>query len=123
MPAPAWTYNAVGNILASTTITNPTPNTTAVDFSAVMAGQLQIEDIGGASVSTVNGLQVTVFRDFATNIDNVPAMQFVIATVASANEWQSIELPTGKYHIQLVNLDVSHTVNAVITSNTLSWPS
>ncbi len=122
MASPVWTYNSVGNILASTVITNGTPNSQAVDFSGVMTGQIQIENVGPGTVTAGAGLQVSIFRDFTTNNDTLPILQFTISTVASTNNWQSIELPSGKYHVQVANTDASHTMSAVITTNTLSWP-
>lgn len=123
MASPTWTYNSVGNVLSTTTATNGTPVTMTVDFSGVMEGQLQFEVTGGSSVSATAGLQVSVFNVFTTNDDTVPILQFTITTIASTHEWQSITLSTGKYYITLSNLDTTYTVTAVVTSNTLSWPS
>ena len=123
MSAPAWTYNSQGNALASSTVTNGTPATFTVDFSTVMMGQLQVEDTGWGTVSGTACLQVSIYYVFTTDDDTVPISQFTITTVASTSEWQSITLPTGKYFVTLGNLDASHTVTAVATTNTLSWPS
>ena len=66
---------------------------------------------------------MSVYDVLATNNDTVPILQFTITSVASSSVFQSITLPTGKYSVVIANLDASHTVAAVITSNTLSWPS
>jgi hypothetical protein len=121
--APTWTYNTQGNAFTSATITNGTTQSFAIDFSGVMLGQFQVGNTAGSSVSTTAGLQVAIYNQFTTNNDNVPIEQFVITSVASTTEYQSLTLPTGKYNVILSNLDASHTVTAIATTNTLSWPS
>ncbi len=123
MAAPVWTLNSVGNLLASVTASHTgTLQTFTADFTGVMTGQVQIEDSAG-TVAATNGCQVSVYRIFTTNTDNVPILQFAITSVASTIEFASIELPSGKYSITLKNLDVTNDITVVATSNTLSWPS
>ncbi len=122
MAAPAWTYNAVGDLLASVTASHTGAlQTFTADFSGVMTGQVQVKDAAGTVAGTA-GCQVSVYRIFTTNTDTVPIIQFTITSVASTSEWQSIELPSGKYSISLKNLDATNDITVVATSATLSWP-
>lgn len=124
MAAPAWTYNSVGNALASVTLSHTgTLQTFTVDWSSVMTGQLQVENTGGVSVAAGAGCQVSIYRVFTTNNDNESVFQFTIPTTASNNNFQSIELSSGKYFVTLKNLDTTNDVTVVATTNTLSWPS
>jgi hypothetical protein len=124
MPAPAWTYNSVGNALASVTLNHSGAlQTFTVDWSGVMAGQLQIENAGGGTVASTAGCQVSIYRVFTTNNDNQPVFQFTIPTLVSTNNFQSIEMSSGKYFVTLKNLDTTNDVTVVATTSTLSWPS
>jgi hypothetical protein len=123
MGAPAWTFNAQGNALASGTLAGAGSTTFAVDFSGVMAGQIQVSDTGGVTVAATNGVQISVGRFFTTTNDTIPFLTANIGTVVSTPELESIELSSGKYSVTLKNLDATNSVNVAATTNTLSWPS
>ncbi len=122
--APVWTLNSVGDLLASVTASHTGAlQTFTADFTGVMTGQIQIKNLASGTVAGTNGCQVSVYRIFTTNTDNVPIFQFTIISVVSTSEFASIELPSGKYSVTLKNLDTTNDITVVATSNTLSWPS
>ena len=117
---PSTTTNSKGNIINGSTVTNGTPVTNTIDFSTnSLGGFVQVWNVPGSSVSTTNGLQVQMFSTAdGTNFDTVAfaGTNFTIPSVASTTAVQSFFVPTGKYQINLQNLDTSHTVTAYVTS-------
>ena len=119
---PSVTYNAAGNILATTTsIAGGGSNSTGVvDASANSLGAwVQVTATGGATVAATNGCQVSVFPagDSTPHYDTIAMWSFVIPMTVSTAARASILLPTGKYSIALANLDGTNAITAGITSN------
>ena len=122
---PSVTYNAAGNVLAtSTSIAAISSNSgNVVDFSSnALGGWVQVTNTGGGTVNSTNGCQVLVYAagDSTPHYDTVALWTFVIATVVSTAARQSIFLPTGKYSITLSNLDPSNAITAGITANPIA---
>jgi hypothetical protein len=63
MGAPIWASNSAGNALSSVTLTHggSALQTFTLDYTSVMRGKFQVQSTGGASVSSTNGTQVTVY--------------------------------------------------------------
>lgn len=118
MAAPAMTFNAEANVLASQALAASGTVTADVDASTVFEVQLQFKNAGGASVSATNGLRVEVFRRLGTTPTNdTEAMtSFDLPTTASTSRYKSLALPTGKYRIKLTNLDTAQGITVEITS-------
>jgi hypothetical protein len=116
---PSMTANSKGNIINNVTVTNGTPQTATIDFSTnSLGGFVQVWNVPGTA-STTSGLQVQIFATAdGTNFDTVAfaGTNFTIPSVTSTTAVQSVFLPTGKYQINLQNLDASHTVAAYVTS-------
>jgi len=118
---PSVTFNAAYNMYASNTLAAGANISNTVDFSSsLLGGFVQIWNTGGGTVAATNGCQVQVFAtaDTTPSYDTVPfsGANFVIATVTSTAARQSIFLPTGKYSINLKNLDVTNAITVGITS-------
>lgn len=118
---PSVTFNAHYNALASQVCTNGTPLTFTVDFSSSsLGGFVQIWNTGGGTVNATNGCQVQAFAtaDTTPHYDTIPfaGVNFVITTVASSANAQSFFLPTGKYQVNLQNLDASNTITVGATT-------
>lgn len=122
---PSLLFGSSGNVLANTTLNNfpnaPSSTTFTVDVSNSLAAQLQIYNIGAGTVNGTNGLYYQVF----STVDNVwydtnPYYPpFVIPTVQSVVSRQSFLLSTGKYKVQLVNLDPSNAITVLATTGNL----
>jgi hypothetical protein len=115
------TYNAIGNILASATITASGASTSGVDLSTKFLGRFQISTVFG-TVAATSGVQVDVFNRAGAGPtdDNIAVTTFVIPSTVSTTKVQSFTLPTGKWDIKLTNLDGTNSVTAcTITSSTL----
>ncbi len=124
MSAPVWTYNPVGDLLASVTANHSHAlQTFTVDFSGVMRGKIQIKNLAGGTVAATSGVQVSIYPISTTNTDTVPLPQVTIASAVSTAVFQSIYLDGDKYSVTLQNLDGTNDVTVVATSSTLSWPS
>jgi hypothetical protein len=122
---PSVTFNSEGNILATTTSLGSSASSTGniVDVSAnSLGGWVQVYSKGGASVSTTNGCQVSIYPAGSSTptYDSVAMWTFTIPNTASTVARESILLPTGKYSITLANLDASNSINVGITSNPIA---
>jgi hypothetical protein len=123
---PSITFNAQGNILAtSTSIAALATNSAAVvDFSTnSLGGWVQIAPTGGGTVNATNGCLVSIYPagDSAPHYDTVAIASFTIPITASTQTPQSILLPTGKYSITLKNLDAgSNAITCGVTSNPMA---
>ena len=118
---PSVTFNTRYNALSSQTCTNGTPLTFTVDFSnSRLGGFVQVWNTGGGTVAATNGCQVQAFAtaDTGPNYDTVAfaGTNFTITTVVSTAAAQSFFLPTGKYKIQLSNLDTANTITVGATT-------
>ena len=118
---PSVTFNSNGNALSSQSLANSTSVTFTADFSSsTVGGFVQVWDTGGGTVATTNGCQVQAFAtaDTGPNYDTVAfaGVNFVITTVVSTAARQSFFLPTGKYKIQLTNLDATNSITVEATT-------
>lgn len=117
MANPTWTFGTYKNALGDTIITSLTGTPFSVDFTGVMEGKIQIENIGSTPGI---GLEVSIYNTFYGLADTEPFAKFVVPTIFGS-EKISISLLSGYYILALYNLGAaSITVNS--TTNTLSWP-
>lgn len=120
MASPTMTVNhAAGNLLASTTVNAGTSTTTFdVDYSAKIEGQIQIAATFG-TVATTAGLQVDVFRHIGVTpgIDTQAMTTIVIVATGSTTQRKSVALPTGRYRLQITNLDATNNVTGVTATD------
>lgn len=123
MASPSMTFNAQANVRSSAALAASGSATYTVDASTKFAVQLQFKNSNtGTTVGATNGLQVSIFRLFGggPTADTIAVTQFIIATVSSTTNYQSIELGTGKYQVKVQNLDTANQIDAVeITSSTV----
>ena len=123
--APSVTYNAAGNVLATTTsIAGGASNTAGVvDASSNSLGAwVQVTATGGGTVGATNGCQVSVFPAGSStpNYDTIPMWVYQIPLTVSTAARASILLPTGKYAFTLTNLDGTNAITAGITSSPIA---
>ena len=121
MVAPAMTYSAAANILASGSLAASGTTTADVDLSAKFEGQFQFKNTGGGSVAGTNGLKIEWFKRAGTtpDIDTEPMGSLVIPTTVSTTKYASVHLPTGKWRFRLTNLDASNAITVQITGDTV----
>ena len=121
---PSVTYNAEGNILATSTSLGASASNTGniVDFSSSsLGGWVEIYSKGGSSVAATNGCQVSVYAAGSTTTYGTIAIYSPsIANTANTVALLSILLPTGKYSITLTNLDATNAITVGITSNPIA---
>jgi hypothetical protein len=121
---PSVTFGSTGGAYSTHTLTNGTPQTFTVDFSSsTLGGFVQIISTAGSSVSTTNGCQVQAFATADNSTYDTIAfagVNFTIPQTASTATTESFLLPTGKYKIQLSNLDATYTITVEANSATLS---
>lgn len=122
---PSVTYNNDGNILALGTSISASSNSNGniVDFSTnTLGGWINILAKGGTTVNTTNGCQVGIFPLSSANsrYDTISIPAFTLTMVVSTNSSESIVVPTGKYNVQLTNLDPANAITAGITSNPIA---
>ena len=118
--APSVTYNAEGNLLATTTSLAGGASTAAMaDFSVnCLGGWLQVYGKGGTTVGATNGVQVQVFpRGSTTGNDTVAMWAYTFPLTANTVARESIFLPTGLYAVNLFNLDGTNAINVGLTAN------
>ena len=118
---PSVTFNAQYNALASGSLSASGTTTFTADFSSSkLGGFVQIWDTGGATVAATNGCQVQCFAtaDTGPNYDTIAfaGTSFTITTVASTAAAESFFLPTGKYKVQLTNLDATYAITVGATT-------
>ena len=113
---PSLLFGTSGNVQAITVLNNyptsPSSCLFTVDASNSLAAVLQITGQGGGSVNSTNGILYQVF----STIDNTwydtnpyyPPYQ--IPMIASTTSRQSFLLSTGKYKVQLTNMDPSNAI-------------
>lgn len=122
---PSLLFGSSGNVLAYTTLNNyptsPSSTTFTVDVSNSLGAYLQIWDIAGGTVNATNGVSYQVFStpDNVWYDTNTFMPYYVIPTVASSNQRQTLLLGTGKYQIQLTNLDPANAVAVMATTGNL----
>lgn len=121
---PSCTLNTAGNIYASNSLGAGGSISNTVDFSSsTLGGYVQIWN-GAGTVAATAGLQVQVFAtaDTTPNFDTIPfaGNYFVIPSVASFTNRQTVFLPTGKFSVKLTNLDATNAVTVEITSAPLA---
>ncbi len=119
---PSVSLSAEGNILASATSIGAGASNSGniVDYSAnSLGGWVGITVTGGSSVSTTNGLTVSVYpaTDSTPHYATVANPQITIAVAASTVSRAGIFVGPGKYSITLTNTDATYGVTADITSN------
>ena len=122
---PSVTYNAAGNILATSTSIAASGSSSGniVDFStASFGGFIQIIPTGGGTVAATNGCKVEIYAagDSTPNYDSEVLVTFTIVTVVSTTKRKSTLLPTGKYSVKLTNLDATNAITAGISSAPVS---
>jgi len=118
---PSVTLNTRYNAYSSQSLAAATSTTFTADFSSnSLGGFVQVWNTGSGSVAGTNGCQVQAFAtaDTGPNYDTVAfaGTNFTITTVASTAAAQTVFLPTGKYKIQLTNLDASNAITVGATT-------
>lgn len=112
MAAPSMTFNQT--LLASQSLAGNASVNANLDISAKFEAQVQVKNTGGGTVSSTNGLEITVWRNVsdvsAPRWDTEPILQFVIPTTANTEKEQSFVLSTGHYRIRFRNLDATNGI-------------
>jgi hypothetical protein len=114
MSAPVMTFGAPGNRLVSGALAAGANVAFTLDYSARIGGLVQVAATFGA-VAAVAGLQIDVFRRIGTGpaADTVAVATYTISATASTTQRKSLALPTGRYTVQLTNLDSTNSLSGV----------
>jgi hypothetical protein len=114
MSAPVMTFGAPGNRLASQALAAATPVSFTLDYSARIVGFIQVAATFG-TVAAVAGLQIDVYRRVGTGpaADSIAVATYTIPATASTTQRKSLALPTGRYTVQLTNLDSTNSLSGV----------
>lgn len=114
----SMTFGAQAGAKASASLAASASATFDLDFSAKYGGRCQVKNTGGGSVSATNGLKVEAFGLFGAGptADTIAFPSFTITTVVSTANYQSFELPPGKWRVKLTNLDASNAVTVEATT-------
>jgi hypothetical protein len=115
------TFNAEDGALSSQSLAASGSVTFDVDASAKIEMQVQIRSVGGGTVATTNGCRVRAFRRLGTGPrnDTEPVVDFTILNAVSTTKDKSFALPTGKWRVQLNNLDTTNAITVAATTATI----
>lgn len=119
MAAPSMTFNAAGNALASQSLALNASVTFNLDLSAKFEGQLEVEANFGTIAATA-GLRINIFPGIGstpTYSTTNPNFTYTLPAVAGLQRSPKIFLPTGKYQVQLTNLDATNGLTTVAATN------
>jgi hypothetical protein len=135
--APTFTPGSAGNLLPTTTATYGTPVTVqfyigvsgqsgaqgSITTGSALGGRLQVWNTGPATITAGAGVTVNVYSTSdGTTFDTTPygGSGFLLATVASASQYASFDLPPGQYTLSLSNTDSAHTTTVKATLGTIA---
>lgn len=122
MSAPAMTFNAEGNIANAVSLgAGATSSQYALDASGIFEMQLCAKVVFG-TVAATSGVQVNVYdvTDVGGDLSSFATYILTMASTASTTRRSNlIKLLTGKYSVQLVNLDATNAVTFSLTTDTI----
>lgn len=119
--APAFTFNAAGNIRSSASLAASGTDNDDVDYSAVIEAIVQVKNTPGGTVAATRGLQVEIFQRYGsgpTTGDSAVQVYTLPSAAASTAESITIHLGPGKYNIKITNIDATNAVTVEITGDT-----
>lgn len=118
---PSFTYNSVGNIRSSASLSSSGTANYDVDYSAVVGAIVTVKNTPGGSVSSTRGVRVDVYNRYGSSptTDATPVQSWTLPSqTASTTEDLTVYLGPGKYNIKITNLDASQSVTVEITGDT-----
>ena len=115
---PSFTAGTTGNILSARPLAAAANVTFTFNVSNVLYGQLQVLNLGPATVSSTTGVTLQVYRTVdGTNYDTVVygGINILIPTVAATQESSSYDLGPGLYLGKLTNVDAAYQTTVTVT--------
>lgn len=123
MAAPSTTFNAEGNIRASSSLAAGATATYDIDASTKLQLGLVVKNTPGSSVSTTRGVMVRVYARYGTtpSVALAPTYEYFLNSQAASTPESTpdIRVPTGKWRVSVQNYDTSNAVTVEITSFTV----
>lgn len=122
MAAPSMTFNAAGNVRASSSLSAGANATYSLDYSTKLEGQVTIKNTPGGTIAATRGCRVEMLPRYGSTPADVTLADLsydLPSAVASTAESRTFRVPTGKWTVRITNLDASNAITVEITDATV----